>query len=73
MAGFAQAFHAFEPDLWKDGNGLWLGYADLVRLTQRVARAPLVPDLTPPLYCAAAYYLAHVFTITGRALTDPPN
>ncbi|WP_218136941.1 hypothetical protein, partial [Hymenobacter terrestris] len=60
MAAFAQAFHSFEPDLWEDCNGLWLDYADLVRLTQRVARASLVPDLAPPLCCAAAYYLAHV-------------
>ncbi|RFP64403.1 hypothetical protein D0N36_14540 [Hymenobacter lapidiphilus] len=70
VAAFAQAFHAFEPDLWEDGNGLWLDYADLVRLTQRVARSPLVPDLAPPIYCADAYYLADVLDYYHRAATD---
>ena len=66
VADFAQAFHAFQPDLWEDGNGLWLDYADLVRLTQRVARSPLVPDLVPPVYCADAYYLADVLDYYHR-------
>jgi hypothetical protein len=60
VAEFSQAFHAFKPELWEDRNGICLGYADLVRLTQRVARSPLVPDFEPPIYCADAYYLAEV-------------
>lgn len=58
VKAFAQAFHAFQPDLWEDRNGICLDYADLVRLTQRVARSPLVPDFDPPIYCADACYLA---------------
>lgn len=57
---FSKAFHAFKPKLWEDRNGICLDYADLVRLTQRVARSPLVPDFEPPIYCADAYYLAEV-------------
>lgn len=66
VADFAQAFHAFQPDLWEDCNGLWLNYADLVRLTQRVARSPLIPYLEPPVYCADAYYLADVLDYYHR-------
>jgi hypothetical protein len=31
-AEFAQAFHAFKLELWEDGNGICLDYADLVWL-----------------------------------------
>ena len=70
VAAFAQAFHAFQPDVWEDCDGLWLDYADLVRLTQRVARSPLVPDFEPPIYCADAYYLADVLDYYHRVATD---
>ena len=70
VAAFAQAFHAFQPDLWEDRNGLWLDYADLVRLTQQVARSPLVPDFEPPIYCADAYYLAEVLEYYSRAAAE---
>lgn len=60
VTDFAQAFHAFQPDLWEDGTDLWLDYADLVRLTQRLAHSPLVPELNPPVYCADVRYLAGV-------------
>ena len=70
VAAFAQAFHAFQPELWEDRNGLWLDYADLVRLTQRVARSPLVPDFEPPIYCADAYYLAEVLEYYSQAAAE---
>ena len=70
VAAFAQAFHAFQPDLWEDRNGLWLDYTDLVRLTQRVARSPLVPDFEPPIYCADAYYLAEVQEYYSRVAAE---
>ncbi len=70
VAAFAQAFHAFEPDLWEDCNDLWLDYADLVRLTQRLAHSPLVPDLDPPIYCADAYYLADVLDYYHRVAIE---
>ena len=70
VAEFAQAFHTFQPELWEDRNGLWLDYADLVRLTQQVARSPLVPDFEPPIYCADAYYLAEVLEYYSRAAAE---
>ena len=70
VAAFTQAFHAFQPDLWEDCDGLWLDYADLVRLTQQLAHSPLVPDLDPPIYCADAYYLADVLDYYHRAAAD---
>ncbi|NVO33076.1 hypothetical protein [Hymenobacter lapidiphilus] len=70
VAEFAQAFHAFQPDLWEDCNDLWLDYADLVRLTQRLAHSPLVPDLDPPIYCADAYYLADVLDYYHRVAIE---
>ena len=69
VAAFAQAFHAFQPDLWEDRNGLWLDYTDLVRLTQRVARSPLVPDFEPPIYCADACHLAELLDYLKQVAT----
>ena len=70
VAAFAQAFHAFQPELWEDRNGLWLDYADLVRLTQRVARSPLVPDVEPPIYCADACHLAELYDYLKQVATS---
>ena len=67
---FAQAFHAFQPDLWEDRNGLWLDYADLVRLTQQLAHSPLVPDLEPPIYCADASYMADLLDYYHRVAVE---
>ncbi|HEX8657021.1 MAG TPA: hypothetical protein VF690_05785 [Hymenobacter sp.] len=69
VSDFAQAYHAFQPDLWEDRNDLWLDYEDLVRLTQQLARSPLVRELVPPLYGADATYLAGVLHYYTRAAT----
>ena len=70
VVDFAQAYHAFQPDLWEDGHDLWLDYADLVRLTQQLARSPLVPDLDPPIYCADAHYMADLLDFYDRTAKE---
>ena len=70
VADFAQAYHAFQPDVWEDRHDLWLDYADLVRLTQRLARSPLVPDLDPPIYCADARYMADLLDFYDRTAKE---
>ena len=70
VTAFAQAFHAFQPDVWEDRDGLWLDYADLVRLTQRLARSPLVPELYPPIFCPQAQYMAALLHYYHRVATD---
>ena len=70
VSDFAQAYHAFQPDVWEDRHDLWLDYADLVRLTQKLARSPLVPDLEPPIYCADAQYMADLLDFYDRMATE---
>lgn len=46
------------PDLWVEGEQVYLDDEDLARLVQRLAGSPELPQLSPPVYPDEACYLA---------------
>ena len=57
-AAWAHALWQAQPDLWVDGDGASLDYADLARLTQDLAGAAEPHTLDPPIYGPRSHYLA---------------
>ena len=55
---WARELDALQPDLWVEVHSVTLDYADLVKLTQQLARAPEMPSLDPPIYGLNSLYLA---------------
>ena len=55
---FTNALLDLQPNLWREGELVFLDYADLVHLTQRLATTPELPQLDPPIYPYQARYLA---------------
>ncbi|MFD2788029.1 helix-turn-helix domain-containing protein [Hymenobacter rubripertinctus] len=55
---WATELDALHPDLWIEGQVVELDYADLTQLTQRLAMAPELPMIDPPVYNHRARYLA---------------
>ena len=47
-----------QPNLWVEGQAVFLEEDDLARLTQRLAASPELPQLSPPIYPDQACYLA---------------
>lgn len=57
------------PDLWVEGELVYLDDEDLTRLVQRLAAPPELPQLSPPIYPDEACYLARrVRELHRRAL-----
>lgn len=55
---WARELDALQPDLWLEGPLVTLDYADLIKLTQRLASVPEMPTLDPPIYGPRSLYLA---------------
>lgn len=58
FVAWASELLQFRPDLWVAGEEVFLDYADLEHLTQRLAARPELPELDPPIYPGRAGYLA---------------
>jgi hypothetical protein len=58
FATWGNTMLAYKPDLWVAGEQVYLDYADVTLLTQRLATSPSLPELDPPIYPDRACYLA---------------
>lgn len=58
IVAWASVLIQSRPDLWVAGEEVFLDYADLEHLTQRLAAHPEHPELDPPIYPGRAGYLA---------------
>ena len=58
FTAWADALFQQRPDLWVEGQEVFLEEDDLTRLTQRLAASPELPQLSPPIYPDYACYLA---------------
>lgn len=58
FTSWTDALFQQQPDLWVEGQEVFLDEDDLTRLTQRLAASPELPQLSPPIYPDYACYLA---------------
>lgn len=58
FTAWTDALFQQQPDLWVEGQEVFLEEDDLTRLTQRLAASSELPQLSPPIYPDQACYLA---------------
>jgi hypothetical protein len=58
FATWGNTMLAFRPDIWVEGETVYLDFTDVKLLTQRLAASPGLPQLDPPIYPDRACYLA---------------
>lgn len=58
FTAWTDALFQQRPDLWVEGQDVFLEEDDLTRLTQRLAASPELPQLSPPIFPDQACYLA---------------
>lgn len=74
FAGWANILLQLKPDLWVEGDAVYIEYQDLKHLTQRLAASEELPELSPPIYPDRVGYLSkRLYNYQDEALEALPD